>query len=70
VDLDAEVTAVEAASVLGVDRHVIYMWRALGKVDPVGSRGRSPLYRWGDLLGVERETRANDPAGQRSLRAG
>jgi hypothetical protein len=69
VDLDAEVTAVEASKMLGVDRHVIYMWRALGKVEPVGSRGRSPLYRWGDLLAVESKTRANDPAGQRALRA-
>jgi len=64
VNLDAEVTAVEAAGVLGVDRHLIYTWRALGKVTSVGS-GRSRRYRWGDLLAVEARTRQSDPAGQR-----
>lgn len=65
MNLDAKVTAVEAAPMLGVDRHRIYAWRAFGKLRPVGTRGRSPLYRWGDLLRVERETRRSDPAGQR-----
>ena len=65
MNLDAEVTASEAAPLLGVDRHLIYVWRALGKVKPVGIRGRCPLYRLGDLLRVESKTRGNDPAGQR-----
>lgn len=65
MNLEALVTAAEAAPKLGVDRHLIYMWRALGKVTPQGKRGKSPLYRWGDLLAVESQTRRDDPAGQR-----
>jgi hypothetical protein len=60
VDLDALVTAAEAASLMrqaGVTRHMIYMWVRAGKVQPRGMRGRFPLYRWGDLLQAERATR-------------
>jgi hypothetical protein len=62
VDLDAEVTAPEAQSykplkVHGVCRHTITWWRRAGHIAPVGKRGRSPLYRWGDLLRAERDTR-------------
>jgi predicted site-specific integrase-resolvase len=32
-------------------------------------RSWSKLYRWGDLYRVERDTRRNDPAGQRRARA-
>jgi predicted site-specific integrase-resolvase len=52
----AEVTAAEAARLLGIDRHLIYVWRGKGKVAPVGKRGKSPLYRWADLVAVERDT--------------
>lgn len=52
----AHVTAAEAARLLGIDRHLIYVWRSEGKVAPVGRRGRSPLYRWADLVAVERDT--------------
>lgn len=52
----ARVTAAEAAKLLGIDRHLIYVWRSDGKVKPVGKRGRSPLYRWADLVAVERDT--------------
>lgn len=65
MDLDARVTAAEAARLLGVERHTIYMWKLARR----GMRGRSPLYRWGDLLRKERDTRRNDPAGQRRSRA-
>lgn len=62
MNLDAHVSAVEAAGyrpmkTAGVCRHLIYFWRAEGKLRQVGRRGRSPLYRWGDVLAVERDTR-------------
>lgn len=62
VNLDAQVSAREAADYpplksAGVTRHLIYVWRGLGKLEPVAQRGRSPLYRFGDILAVERDTR-------------
>lgn len=62
VNLDAQVSAREAADYeplkkAGVCRHLIGMWKTLGKLMPVGQRGRSPLYRWGDVLAVERDAR-------------
>lgn len=55
----AKVTAAEAARLLGIDRHLIYVWRAAGKIEPVEKRGRHPLYRWCDLVQVERDTRTS-----------
>jgi len=60
VNLDAHVSAIEAADWLaeaGVCRHRVYAWRSQGRFEPVGQRGRSPLYRWGDVLQAEAETR-------------
>lgn len=62
MNLDAQVSAREAAGYppmvkAGVCRHLIYVWRAAGRLRPVGKRGRSPLYRWGDVLQAERDTR-------------
>lgn len=61
MDLDALVTATEAAAsphLRGdVCRHLIGMWKTTGKLQPAGRRGRSPLYRYGDILEVERQTR-------------
>ena len=54
--MGSPVTAAEAARLLGIDRHLIYVWRGRGKVSPVGQRGKSPLYRWADLVAVERDT--------------
>ncbi len=64
MNLDALVTAEEASTRLpGVSRHLIGMWARLGKLEVKGKRGRSPLYRWGDLLTVERAMR-NSPYGR------
>ena len=59
---DALVTAREAQDHPGlkrhgVCRHTIAWWRSTGKVEPLDRRGRSPLYRFGDILVVERDTR-------------
>jgi hypothetical protein len=62
VNLNARVSAVEAADWLRtarVCRHLIYFWRAEGRLSPVGKRGRSPLYRWADVLAVEHATRSS-----------
>lgn len=60
MNLDAQVSALDAAGWLkaaGVCRHRVYAWRSEGRIAPVGRRGRSPLYRWGDVLRAEAETR-------------
>jgi hypothetical protein len=62
---DALVAAKEAQAQLGVSLSLICMWVSQGKLQVRGHRGRVKLYRWGDLLQVERDTRRNDPAGQR-----
>lgn len=36
---------------------VVGMWRTRGKIAAKGRRGRSPLFRLGDLMGVECQTR-------------
>lgn len=62
----ALVTAREVELVLpSVSRHLVYLWRDQGRLTAHGKRGRSPLYRWGDIIDVERDTRRADPAGQR-----
>lgn len=68
VNLDALVTASEAATVLpDVSRHLIAMWVRAGKLAPAGQRGRSPLYRWGDVLAVE-ATMRRSPYSSRNPR--
>lgn len=62
MNLDALVTAREAEDYPAlranhVSRFLIGMWKRLGKLEPKGQRGRSPLYRFGDILEVERDTR-------------
>lgn len=60
MNLDALVTATEAAASPALDdicRHLIGMWKVTGKLEVKGRRGRSPLYRYGDVLDVERQTR-------------
>lgn len=49
-DRDALVTAATGARALGISRQVIAMWKRDGKVTPAKHRGRSPLYRLGDLI--------------------
>lgn len=66
VDRDTLVTAVQIEQQIPtVSRHLVYVWRATGKLHMVDKVGRSPRYRWGDVLDVERATRQADPAGQR-----
>lgn len=67
LDLDALVTAPEAQvhpglKHLRVCRHTMAWWVTVGKLKPRGRRGRSPLYRFGDLLEIERDAR---PVGLR-----
>lgn len=71
VNLDAQVTAREAQDWLKtarVCRHTIAWWRATGRIKPVGRRGRSPLYRWGDVLAVEHAARSSPLGAPRSSR--
>lgn len=73
VDLDARLTPSQAARLAGVSRQAFNWWRSQGYVVP-GADGK---YRALDVLMVDRDVRSsgyshrrNDPAGQRSLRAG
>lgn len=59
INLDALVTAAEAAPQIKVTVAAICMWRNRGKLTVAGYRGRSPLYKYRDLLLVERDTRHN-----------
>ncbi len=57
MDLDAKLPAHLAARLVGVSRQLINYWRASGALTPVAVKGRSPLYRIGDLVEVERDMR-------------
>lgn len=68
-DPNTLVTAVEIEQQLTtVSRHLVYVWRSQGRIKAYGKRGRSPLYRWGDVVKAEAATRTADPAGQRAAR--
>lgn len=59
---DALVTAADIAALLGsrgVTPATVYLWTSRKKIQSRGKVGRSHLYRWGDVVIVERETRAN-----------
>jgi predicted site-specific integrase-resolvase len=55
VNRDAEVTASEVAQLLPVSLQLLSMWKSKGKLRPVKKRGRSWVYRYGDVLDLERE---------------
>lgn len=57
MDLDAKLPAHLAAAMVGVSRQLINDWRKRQLIKPVTMRGRSPLYRLGDILAVEAATR-------------
>jgi hypothetical protein len=63
---DALVTASYASKRLGVSIACICMWRNDGRIEVKGRRGRSPLYRWGDLTEVEKQTRRSPYGRPRS----
>jgi hypothetical protein len=74
VNLDAYVTRAQAAMVTGVRPDTIGKWLARGWVDPDGDRhalttrpgeGRGLLFRLGDILTAERDTRLNPRARRR-----
>lgn len=75
---DAYVTRAQAAMVTGVRPDTIGKWLARGWVDPAGERhalttrpggsGRSLLFRLGDILAAERDTRLNPRARRRPSR--
>jgi hypothetical protein len=65
-DPDARLPAHLAARLVGVSRQLINSWRASGRLQPVGRRGRSPLYRLGDILRVEADTRRSSQSRRAS----
>lgn len=70
VNLDALVTAPEVAAVMpDVSRHLIGMWVRQGRLTVRGRRGRSPLYRLGDVVAVEAAMRLSGRGRPRALAA-
>ena len=60
MDFEALVTPAEILTQMpDLERHTITMWAQRGKLTAKKHRGRTPLYRWGDVLAVERDTRLN-----------
>jgi hypothetical protein len=62
VDLDARLTRKQAAQLIGLPGATIGMWKTRGLLDT----DEDGLYRWGDVLAVERETRRS-PNSRRQL---
>lgn len=59
IDRLARVTATEASWLLAdLTRSGVVRLVERYEVPKVGMRGRSPLYRWGDLMDAERRARA------------
>jgi hypothetical protein len=56
-DMDALVPASMAARAANVSKQLFNYWRRSGKVKPAGERNGHALYRLGDVLKVESETR-------------
>lgn len=69
LDLDALLTGAQAARAAGVSRANICHWRNTGRLTLRGWRGRSPLYRFGDVLDVERDTRRSRKSPRHVSRA-
>lgn len=74
MDLDAYVTRAQASLITGVRPDTIGKWHARGWAGPQGERqtlrtrpgpGRTLLFRLGDILTAERDTRRNPHARRR-----
>lgn len=74
---DAYVTRAQASLITGVQPDTIGKWHARGWTNPEGARcrlrtrpgaGRSLLFRLGDILAAERDTRRNPRARRRVSR--
>lgn len=50
---DELVTASQVSTVLPVSVQLLSMWKSKGKLKPVKKRGRSWLYRYGDVSDLE-----------------
>jgi hypothetical protein len=79
MDPDAYVTRAQASLVTGVRPDTIGKWRARGWTGLDGARrvlrtrpgvGRTLLFRLGDILEAERDTRSNPRARRRAFPAG
>lgn len=58
LDMDARLRASQAAGEAGVSKQTFNYWRREGKVKPIAhDRAGRALYRLGDVLKVERDTR-------------
>ena len=64
----ALVTGAQAARLLHVDPATICAWVKTGRLTATSRRGRSPLYRWGDLLDAERATRLSPHSSRNTTR--
>jgi hypothetical protein len=71
-DMDALLTSPQAVALfalhgVSISKQAIYRWRTLGRVHAKGHNTQGqPLYRLGDLLTAEQDTRRN-PKSSRNL---
>jgi hypothetical protein len=56
LDLDAQLTASQAARAAGVSRQLFNYWRSRGAIRSCGQRRGRPVYRFGDVLDAEQRT--------------
>lgn len=67
-DPNARLSAHQAAELVGVSRQLVNWWRSSGKLKPITTKGRSPLYRLADVLETEAQTRRS-PHSRRTTNA-
>lgn len=60
-------TVREAAEFFRVERATVWGWIRRYHLEPVGMRGLAKLYRFGDLVKVERAVRTSAPGRHRNL---
>lgn len=70
LDLDAVLTASEAARVARVTKQLFNYWRAKGKIVSCGTHRSRPVYRLGDVVDVEAEMRGNSRSSRSPIRWG
>lgn len=69
LDMDAHLTGAQAATYVGESKQLVRKWRADNKLHPVAyTAAGAPLYRLGDVLAVERDTRESPHSNRRAAR--
>ena len=68
MNLDAQLTASQAALAVGVTKQTFNHWRKQGYVQAVGADQGRAIYRYGDVLQVERAMRNANQSSRGAVR--